>query len=290
MRRGSRTRAGQPAPPPRPRLRKLAVPDSSSGRPTPTPSTSTSSRSSTRTLPLTGTVRCSPHSLSPPRGPSADTTRSIGCPKEASSSPTTSGPARRTSSTSERSRRRPAVADSFTAAGPLTYPHSFERLSTGAVIATFQTEGSGQRASGWHRRSDARTDELVMWGSAAEGWRGRASVQPGRVASTTRSGRYGQRGTCAVRSMPGSCRCGAPRTSPSCTRSTSPRSGGGPRNRASSRTVRPCSSRRSGARCCASLGLDGDACPRSSASGSSGAARARYRSSPAASGFRRSPR
>lgn len=42
----------------------------------------------------------------------------------------------------------PAVADSFVAAGPLTSPHSFERLPNGNVLATFQNEGPGNQAAG----------------------------------------------------------------------------------------------------------------------------------------------
>ena len=62
----------------------------------------------------------------------------------------------------------PAVADSFTAAGPLTFPHSFERLSTGAIIATFQTEGQGNsRAGGIAALTPG--GRLLMYGSAAAG-------------------------------------------------------------------------------------------------------------------------
>ncbi len=62
----------------------------------------------------------------------------------------------------------PAVADSFTAAGPLTSPHSFERLPNGNVLATFQNEGPGNTAAGG-------LAELSPDGSAIR-W-GRAHVQ-----------------------------------------------------------------------------------------------------------------
>jgi hypothetical protein len=60
----------------------------------------------------------------------------------------------------------PAVADSFTAAGPLRSPHSFERLPGGSVLATFQNEGPGNDAAGG--LAELRPDgEVVRWGRAA---------------------------------------------------------------------------------------------------------------------------
>ena len=41
----------------------------------------------------------------------------------------------------------PALAASFTEAGPLAAPHSFERLENLDVLATFQTEGKGNEAA-----------------------------------------------------------------------------------------------------------------------------------------------
>jgi hypothetical protein len=63
---------------------------------------------------------------------------------------------------------RPSVADSFTAAGPLMSPHSFERLPNGNVVATFQNEGPGNNAPGG--LAELRPDgEMVQWGTAAAG-------------------------------------------------------------------------------------------------------------------------
>lgn len=42
----------------------------------------------------------------------------------------------------------PQVASVFTSAGPYTYPHSFERLPDGHVLATFQNRGEGNREPG----------------------------------------------------------------------------------------------------------------------------------------------
>lgn len=50
----------------------------------------------------------------------------------------------------------PSVADSFAAAGPLTSPHSFERLPNGNVLATFQNEGPGNAAPGGLAELDPR--------------------------------------------------------------------------------------------------------------------------------------
>jgi hypothetical protein len=42
----------------------------------------------------------------------------------------------------------PAVAGSFRERGEFTYPHTFERLPNGNVLATFQTRGEGNEAAG----------------------------------------------------------------------------------------------------------------------------------------------
>ncbi len=42
----------------------------------------------------------------------------------------------------------PSVASSFGAIGEYTYPHTFERLPGGNVLATFQTKGEGSEAAG----------------------------------------------------------------------------------------------------------------------------------------------
>ncbi len=61
--------------------------------------------------------------------------------------------------------RAPAVADSFTAAGPLMSPHSFERLPNGHVLATFQNEGPGNDAAGG--LAELRTDgTAIRWSRA----------------------------------------------------------------------------------------------------------------------------
>ena len=64
--------------------------------------------------------------------------------------------------------RRPALADSFTAAGDLTFPHSFERLPNGNVLATFQTTGTGNTAPGGIAELDVH-GRRVRSGSAAAG-------------------------------------------------------------------------------------------------------------------------
>jgi len=43
---------------------------------------------------------------------------------------------------------RPEVASRLTSAGPYTYPHSYERLPGGNVLATFQNRGEGNRQPG----------------------------------------------------------------------------------------------------------------------------------------------
>lgn len=63
---------------------------------------------------------------------------------------------------------RPAVADSFRAAGPLTSPHSFERLANGNLLATFQNEGEGNAAPGGLAEL-APDGEALRWGLAADG-------------------------------------------------------------------------------------------------------------------------
>lgn len=63
---------------------------------------------------------------------------------------------------------RPAVADSFAAAGPLRSPHSFERLPDGNVLATFQNEGTGNTAPGGVAELGPR-GEALRWGMAADG-------------------------------------------------------------------------------------------------------------------------
>jgi hypothetical protein len=60
----------------------------------------------------------------------------------------------------------PAVADSFVAAGPLRSPHSFERLPSGNVLATFQSEGPGNEAPGGLAELDP-SGGVVRWGRAA---------------------------------------------------------------------------------------------------------------------------
>lgn len=63
---------------------------------------------------------------------------------------------------------RPVVADSLEAAGPLTSPHSFERLPNGNVLATFQNEGEGNNNPGGLAELGSMGDAL-RWGSAADG-------------------------------------------------------------------------------------------------------------------------
>jgi len=64
----------------------------------------------------------------------------------------------------------PTVADSFTSAGPLMSPHSFERLPDGNVLATFQNEGPGNSAAGGLAELD-RAGGVVRWSRGA--WRNR---------------------------------------------------------------------------------------------------------------------
>ena len=62
----------------------------------------------------------------------------------------------------------PSLLSSFTNAGPYTYPHSFERLPNGNLLATFQNRGEGNRepgglveldpSGGFIRGSDAAND------------------------------------------------------------------------------------------------------------------------------------
>jgi len=61
-----------------------------------------------------------------------------------------------------------SVADSFMTAGPLASPHSFERLSGGNVLATFQNEGAGNTAPGGIAELDPSGD-MVRWASARDG-------------------------------------------------------------------------------------------------------------------------
>lgn len=63
---------------------------------------------------------------------------------------------------------RPAVSDSFTVAGELTSPHSFERLPNGHVLATFQNRGVGNREAGGIAELDLR-GRVVRSASAAAG-------------------------------------------------------------------------------------------------------------------------
>jgi len=62
----------------------------------------------------------------------------------------------------------PQLSASFTAAGPLTSPHSFERLPNGNVVATFQTEGPGNHGPGGIAELGP-TGEAVRWGTASGG-------------------------------------------------------------------------------------------------------------------------
>ncbi|MGY8779449.1 MAG: hypothetical protein ACKVIN_15195 [Longimicrobiales bacterium] len=61
----------------------------------------------------------------------------------------------------------PTVLDSFTVAGPLSAPHSFERLSSGNVLATFQNNGPDNTAPGGIAELDPR-GVAVRWSSAGE--------------------------------------------------------------------------------------------------------------------------
>lgn len=72
----------------------------------------------------------------------------------------------------------PTLADSFMVAGPLTSPHSFERLDNLDVLATFQTEGQGNTAAGGIARLSP-TGASLAWGSAAPGG---ADVRPYSLA------------------------------------------------------------------------------------------------------------
>jgi len=60
------------------------------------------------------------------------------------------------------------VLDSFVVAGPLTFPHSFERLPGGNVLATFQTEGPGNTSPGGIAELDPH-GVTIRWASAREG-------------------------------------------------------------------------------------------------------------------------
>ena len=64
--------------------------------------------------------------------------------------------------------RAPEVADSFTTAGPLTSPHSFERLPNDNVLATFQNEGPGNSSPGGLAELDPR-GQAVRWAKASTG-------------------------------------------------------------------------------------------------------------------------
>lgn len=72
----------------------------------------------------------------------------------------------------------PVLADSFMVAGPLTSPHSFERLDNLDVLATFQTEGEGNTAAGGIARLSP-TGASLAWSSAAPGG---ADVRPYSLA------------------------------------------------------------------------------------------------------------
>lgn len=72
----------------------------------------------------------------------------------------------------------PTLVDSFMVAGPLTSPHSFERLDNLDVLATFQTEGQGNTAAGGIARLSP-TGVSLAWGSAAPGG---ADVRPYSLA------------------------------------------------------------------------------------------------------------
>ncbi|MGH7541127.1 MAG: hypothetical protein ACRELC_09020 [Gemmatimonadota bacterium] len=60
----------------------------------------------------------------------------------------------------------PAIAASLTSAGPYSYPHSFERLPNGNVLATFQNRGEGNREPGGLVELDAE-GRLARAGDAA---------------------------------------------------------------------------------------------------------------------------
>ncbi len=62
----------------------------------------------------------------------------------------------------------PRVAASFTEAGPLTSPHSFERLPNGNVLATLQTEGAENALPGGLAELNPR-GQTVRWGKAEAG-------------------------------------------------------------------------------------------------------------------------
>ena len=59
----------------------------------------------------------------------------------------------------------PKLSGSFVGAGPFTYPHSFERMPNGHVLATFQTEGEGNQKPGGLAELD-REGNLVRSSSA----------------------------------------------------------------------------------------------------------------------------
>lgn len=62
----------------------------------------------------------------------------------------------------------PVLVDSFTTAGPLDSPHSFERFADGTILATFQTSGPGNTTPGGIARLDP-TGRMLAFGSAAAG-------------------------------------------------------------------------------------------------------------------------
>ena len=62
----------------------------------------------------------------------------------------------------------PELAGMFKGAGPLTSPHSFERLENLDVLATFQTEGEENNSAGGIARL-SQSGTMLAWGSAREG-------------------------------------------------------------------------------------------------------------------------
>ena len=75
--------------------------------------------------------------------------------------------------------RAPKLAGTFKAAGPLTSPHSFERLENLDVLATFQTEGEGNNSAGGIARLSP-SGSMLAWGSAEAGGSG---VRPYSLAA-----------------------------------------------------------------------------------------------------------
>jgi len=61
----------------------------------------------------------------------------------------------------------PRVASSFKAIGEYTYPHTFERLPNGNILATFQTKGEGNEVAGGLVELD-RAGNLVRAADAAD--------------------------------------------------------------------------------------------------------------------------